>query len=82
MDPDRETSLNTSTLKTEAAWSSENLVTIYKTTWRHNLEDNNPHFHRRENLKFHPQSVFFIQNETQWVQYSGLPEQQLAATYR
>jgi hypothetical protein len=31
--------------------SSEALVTTSNTSWRHNPADNNPYFHRRENLQ-------------------------------
>jgi hypothetical protein len=42
----------TSTLQTEAARSSETLVTTYKTTLRHNPEDHNKHLQLREKLTY------------------------------
>lgn len=40
------------------------LVTAYKTTWRHNPEHRNPHFHCRKNLRSHfLKLAFLIQND-------------------
>jgi hypothetical protein len=42
----------------EAVHSSETLVTTYKTTWCHNLEDNYQHLYYYENLKYVFLNVF------------------------
>jgi hypothetical protein len=39
-----------STLKMEAAWSSETSVSYHITTWRHNPKNLDPNLHRRENV--------------------------------
>jgi hypothetical protein len=41
------------TLKMEAAWSSETLVSCHISTWRHNPQERKLGLHYRENLKSH-----------------------------
>jgi hypothetical protein len=43
--------INLFKVKMEAAWTFETLVSYRITTWRHNPEDFNLNFRRRENLK-------------------------------
>jgi hypothetical protein len=48
----------------EAVRSSETSVAIYKTTRRHNPEDHNRHFYRRENLRSQIMELVFLFRNT------------------
>jgi hypothetical protein len=64
------TFLEQSTLKIDAACSSDVLVTLYRTIQYHTLDDNNLNFHCHGNLKSHiSRSFITVENEIPTIEH-------------